>query len=84
VVTASGCTTTNTTTTNYATSSCRYVSRSVLPILHTTNVYLSNLSLRTIYTNIKQAIKNVRLVKPVLITCGLMVFQRFTGKSLNQ
>lgn len=33
----------------------------------------------TIYTNIKSVLKNARLVKPVMITCGLMVFQRFTG-----
>lgn len=36
-------------------------------------------SFKTILTNIKSVLKNTRLVKPVLITCGLMVFQRFTG-----
>jgi facilitated trehalose transporter len=38
-------------------------------------------SFKSIVTNVKSVLKNVRLVRPVLITCGLMIFQRFTGKS---
>lgn len=37
-------------------------------------------SFKSIVTNVKSVLKNARLVKPVLITCGLMIFQRFTGK----
>lgn len=37
-------------------------------------------SFKTIVTNVKSVLKNARLVKPVLITCGLMIFQRFTGE----
>lgn len=37
-------------------------------------------SVRAIYTKVKSILKNVRIVKPLSITCGLMVFQRFTGK----
>ncbi|XP_031618779.1 facilitated trehalose transporter Tret1-like [Contarinia nasturtii] len=40
---------------------------------------LSKSSMQTIYTNIKSVLKNVRIIKPIGITCGLMVFQRFTG-----
>lgn len=36
-------------------------------------------SVQAIYTKIKSVLKNVRIVKPLSITCGLMVFQRFTG-----
>ncbi|CAO1373227.1 unnamed protein product [Diamesa hyperborea] len=36
-------------------------------------------SFKTILANIKSVLKNTRLVRPVLITCGLMIFQRFTG-----
>lgn len=35
--------------------------------------------MQTIYMDIKSVLKNVRIIKPVSITCGLMVFQRFTG-----
>lgn len=41
--------------------------------------FLTRASLRSVYTNIKNVLKNVRLIKPVMITCGLMIFQRFTG-----
>lgn len=37
-------------------------------------------SFKSIVTNVKSVLKNTRLVKPVLITCGLMIFQRFTGE----
>lgn len=36
-------------------------------------------SFKSIVTNVKSVLKNARLVRPVLITCGLMIFQRFTG-----
>lgn len=36
-------------------------------------------SVRAIYTKVKSILKNVRIIKPLSITCGLMVFQRFTG-----
>jgi hypothetical protein len=36
-------------------------------------------SFNAIYSNIKSVLRNMRLIKPILITCGLMVFQRFTG-----
>lgn len=36
-------------------------------------------SVQAIYTKVKSILKNVRIVKPLSITCGLMVFQRFTG-----
>ncbi|CAO1301071.1 unnamed protein product [Diamesa serratosioi] len=39
----------------------------------------SGMSFKTILANIKSVLKNARLVRPVLITCGLMIFQRFTG-----
>lgn len=42
---------------------------------------LSKATMQTIYTNIKSVLKNVRIIKPVSITCGLMVFQRFTGNA---
>lgn len=28
----------------------------------------------------KENLKNIRFIKPLMITCGLMVIQRFTGK----
>lgn len=49
----------------------------------TTSSFLTRTSLRSVYTNIKSVLKNVRLIKPVMITCGLMIFQRFTGLSLK-
>lgn len=39
----------------------------------------SQYSFKTIVTNVKSVLKNARLVRPILITCGLMIFQRFTG-----
>lgn len=47
----------------------------------TTSTFLTRTSLRSVYTNVKNVLKNVRLIKPVMITCGLMIFQRFTGTS---
>lgn len=41
----------------------------------------NGLPIKSIVTNVKSALKNARLVKPILVTCGLMIFQRFTGKS---
>lgn len=38
-------------------------------------------SFKSIVTNVKSVLKNARLIKPILVTCGLMIFQRFTGKS---
>lgn len=56
-----------------------------LPVANlTTSNFMSRWSLRSIYSNIKSILKNVRLIKPVLITCGLMIFQRFTGKKKNR
>lgn len=52
------------------------------PPLVTGNVF-SKSSLQTVYTNIKSVLKNVRIIKPISITCGLMVFQRFTGKKFK-
>lgn len=43
----------------------------------------NGLPIKSIVTNVKSALKNARLVKPILVTCGLMIFQRFTGKSLD-
>lgn len=40
---------------------------------------IRDLSFETIYSNIKAVVRNARLVKPVTITCGLMIFQRLTG-----
>lgn len=40
-------------------------------------------SFKSIVTNVKSVLKNARLVKPVLITCGLMIFQRFTGEYMR-
>lgn len=45
----------------------------------TTNKVLTTSSFQTVYSNIKSVLKNARIIKPVSITCGLMVFQRFTG-----
>lgn len=53
------------------------------PTLTTTGHLLSKTSMQTIYTNIKSVLKNVRIIKPVSITCGLMVFQRFTGMQVK-
>ncbi|XP_055681576.1 facilitated trehalose transporter Tret1-like [Lutzomyia longipalpis] len=50
----------------------------ILPKISTANL-LSSASMRIILANIKSALKNARLIKPVSITCGLMIFQRFTG-----
>lgn len=47
-----------------------------------TDGFMTRLSLRSIITNIKAVMKNVRLLKPISITCGLMFFQRFTGECL--
>lgn len=38
-------------------------------------------SFKSIVKNVKSVLKNTRLVKPILVTCGLMIFQRFTGES---
>lgn len=48
----------------------------------TSNGFMNRTSICGVYSNIKSVLRNVRLVKPVLITCGLMVFQRFTGNYL--
>lgn len=55
----------------YMSSNLSSLSRNGLPMKY---------SFDSIVTNVKKTLKNVRLVKPVLITCGLMIFQRFTGK----
>ncbi|KAL7044994.1 hypothetical protein ACKWTF_002128 [Chironomus riparius] len=36
-------------------------------------------SFKTIVTNVKSVLRNTRLIRPVMITCSLMIFQRFTG-----
>lgn len=38
-------------------------------------------SLAELCKNVKSVVRNARLLRPILITCGLMVFQRFTGKT---
>uniref|UniRef100_A0A182QFL9 Major facilitator superfamily (MFS) profile domain-containing protein n=1 Tax=Anopheles farauti TaxID=69004 RepID=A0A182QFL9_9DIPT len=43
--------------------------------------YLEMVSFEAIVSNVKSVLRNARLVKPILITCGLMIFQRFTGAS---
>ncbi|XP_052864340.1 uncharacterized protein LOC128270950 [Anopheles cruzii] len=43
--------------------------------------YLEMVSFEALVANVKSVLRNVRLVKPILITCGLMIFQRFTGAS---
>ncbi|XP_055642955.1 facilitated trehalose transporter Tret1-2 homolog isoform X2 [Toxorhynchites rutilus septentrionalis] len=40
---------------------------------------LPRVSFDAIVANVKAVMRNARLVKPVSITCGLMIFQRFTG-----
>ncbi|XP_063701757.1 facilitated trehalose transporter Tret1-like [Culicoides brevitarsis] len=40
-----------------------------------------DLSFETLYSNAKAVLRNARLIKPVTITCGLMIVQRFTGAS---
>ncbi|XP_021703532.1 facilitated trehalose transporter Tret1 [Aedes aegypti] len=40
---------------------------------------LPRISFATVVSNVKSVMRNARLVKPVSITCGLMIFQRFTG-----
>ncbi|XP_062548734.1 facilitated trehalose transporter Tret1-like isoform X2 [Armigeres subalbatus] len=40
---------------------------------------LPRISFAAIVSNVKAVMRNARLVKPVSITCGLMIFQRFTG-----
>lgn len=37
-------------------------------------------SFKSIVANVKAVLRNARLVRPILITCGLMIFQRFTGQ----
>lgn len=39
-------------------------------------------SFKSIVTNVKSVLRNARLIKPVMITCGLMIFQRFTGEKM--
>lgn len=39
-------------------------------------------SIKSIGDSIRTALRNGRLIKPILITCGLMVFQRFSGESI--
>ncbi|KAL1390350.1 hypothetical protein pipiens_012412, partial [Culex pipiens pipiens] len=41
--------------------------------------HLPRISCNAIMANVKAVMRNARLVKPVSITCGLMIFQRFTG-----
>lgn len=41
---------------------------------------MSKSSVDVLFANVKAVLRNARLVRPILITCGLMVFQRFTGK----
>lgn len=36
-------------------------------------------SFKSIVTSVKAVLRNTRLIKPIMITCGLMIFQRFTG-----
>ncbi|XP_061514987.1 uncharacterized protein LOC1280239 isoform X2 [Anopheles gambiae] len=43
--------------------------------------YIEMISFSAIVANVKSVLRNARLVKPILITCGLMIFQRFTGAS---
>uniref|UniRef100_A0A182YDP8 Major facilitator superfamily (MFS) profile domain-containing protein n=1 Tax=Anopheles stephensi TaxID=30069 RepID=A0A182YDP8_ANOST len=43
--------------------------------------YIEMISFEAIVSNVKSVLRNARLVKPILITCGLMIFQRFTGAS---
>ncbi|XP_055593568.1 facilitated trehalose transporter Tret1-like [Uranotaenia lowii] len=43
------------------------------------NWQLPRVSFDAIAGNVKAVMRNARLVKPVSITCGLMIFQRFTG-----
>lgn len=38
-------------------------------------------SLAELCKKVKSVFRNARLLRPILITCGLMVFQRFTGKN---
>lgn len=40
----------------------------------------SKAGLDVLVANVKAVLRNARLVRPILITCGLMVFQRFTGE----
>lgn len=37
-------------------------------------------SCKSIMTSAKAVLRNTRLVRPIMITCGLMIFQRFTGE----
>lgn len=40
-------------------------------------------SIKSLGDKIKAGLRNARLIKPILITCGLMVFQRFTGERVG-
>lgn len=40
-------------------------------------------SIKSIGDSVRTALRNGRLIKPIMITCGLMVFQRFSGKLLE-
>lgn len=40
-------------------------------------------SIKSLGDKIKAGLRNARLIRPILITCGLMVFQRFTGEWHN-
>lgn len=37
-------------------------------------------SIKSVVDKTKAGLRNARLIRPILITCGLMVFQRFTGE----
>lgn len=46
--------------------------------------HLPRISCDAIMANVKAVMRNARLVKPVSITCGLMIFQRFTGEYFSE
>lgn len=37
-------------------------------------------SIKSVVDKVKAGLRNARLIRPIMITCGLMVFQRFTGE----
>lgn len=43
----------------------------------------SSTTVDSVLKYIQDPFKNVRLTKALMVTCGLMIFQRFTGKEAN-
>lgn len=55
------------------------IGETIQTTISTSLEYVRRFSFETLYLNIKSVLRNARLIKPITITCGLMIFQRLTG-----